>query len=121
MNNEQGARIPFASIRNALILGAPSGSCAPYSGAPGVISLDDESCLRPARLGLKDVEYLPEEAIGIIQRIEIGSVYAVVMCAAIPKSGRMRYGHVQVDDVGLAVSEGCEGVLAQVLHGRHVA
>src|ERR1700733_3463615 len=121
MNEEQGTRIPFASIRNALVLFAPSRSGAPYSRAPGVISLEDQGRLRPARLGLKHVEYLPEEAIGIIQRIEIGSANAVVMRVSTPKSRRMRYGHVQIDDVGLAVGERRESVLAHVLHGRNMA
>src|ERR1035441_5919893 len=79
MNEQQGARIPLASLRDALVLFAPSGSRTPYSGAPGVISLDDQGCFRPARLRLEDVEHLPEEAVGIIQRIEIGSAHAVAM------------------------------------------
>ncbi len=121
MNEEERTRIPFPSARNALVLIAPTRSCTPYSGAPGVISLDDQGRFSPARLRLEDVEYLPKEAIGLIQRVQIGSAHSVGVRAAIPKGRWMGSGQVQVDDVCLAVGERGDSVLTHFLHGRHVA
>src|SRR5580658_9094690 len=77
VDHHQRPRIPLAAVGDALVFSAPSGQGTPHLGAPGVIALDDEHGGAPAGLFLEDVEHLAEQAVGVVERVEIRSAESI--------------------------------------------
>jgi len=116
VNHQQRPRVPFTAVGDTLVFGAPAWQWPPHLRAPGVIALHNKRGVCPAWLRTENVEHLPEEPIGVVERIEIRTAESELACLAIPESDRMRSRNMQVNDVGVAGGKRVQGVLLNILY-----
>jgi len=102
VDEERGARVEFAA-GGVVVLVGPGREPVPEVDAPGVVALDDEVGLIPARRSLEGLHDVAENDVDQREVVDVRAVAGggVVGVGAAPDVGAVRDGEVQEDEVGL--------------------
>src|ERR1017187_3214457 len=121
VDDDRGALVEDAA-RGCIVLLSPCGQPVPGVNAPGMVALNDEGGLIPARRCLQGGEDAAKDAIGESQTVEVGAValLGVVVADAAPDVGAVGDGDVQEDEVRLVGAQQLGGVLLQVNVGQEI-